>query len=79
VSPGLHGRRIHARAGGQQQLTLSISHRMQMLYPDVDKMLKRMTWAYWAMIFLIVVHIIVIAYTDPIIGVSNVGLALIIG
>ena len=38
---------------------------LQLVYPNYEALFTRLKWQYWAFQFLILAHILVVAYTDP--------------
>lgn len=45
---------------------------MQMLYPKKETLLKKLKWEFWAVNTLIIAHIVVTAYTDPLLRADKV-------
>ncbi len=41
---------------------------MQVVYPYPEQLSKRLKWEFWSMIFLIVAHIFIVGYTDPLLN-----------
>lgn len=45
---------------------------LQLLYPNSHKLFKKLKWEFWVVNFLILAHVIIVGYTDPLDYDSNV-------